>query len=107
MIIDNGLILVFIVILFFISYVIVFTLGLFIGGLYFNRGVSNDRISINRTNKNIAEKNTMNAISIDDSKFVTDIKTDGMEKKYESIAETKSSSEDISNSISKLKNMKR
>ena len=105
--IDNNTILVFLLILFIISYVIVFVLGLFIGGLYLNRGVSNDRISINRSNKNIAEKNTMNAISIDDSKFVTDIKTDGMEKKYESIAETKSSSEDISNSISKLKNMKR
>jgi hypothetical protein len=72
-----------------------------------NRGVSNDRISINRTTKNIAEKNISSAISIDDSKFVTDIKTDGMEKKYSSIAETKTSSEDISGSISKLKNMKR
>jgi hypothetical protein len=72
-----------------------------------HRGVSNDRISINRTTKNIAEKNISSAISIDDSKFVTDIKTDGMEKKYSSIAETKTSSEDISGSISKLKNMKR
>lgn len=105
--IDNNTILVFLSILFIISYVIVFVLGLFIGGLYLNRGVSNDRISINRTNKNIAEKNNTKAISIDDSKFVTDIKTDGMEKKYASIAETKSSSEDISGSISKLKNMKR
>lgn len=105
--IDNNTILVFLSILFIISYVIVFVLGLFIGGLYLNRGVSNDRISINRTNKNIAEKNNTKAISIDDSKFVTDIKTDGMEKKYASIAETKTSSEDISGSISKLKNMKK
>lgn len=43
---------------------------------------------------------------IDSSKFVVNIKTDGMEKKYQSLGETKTSNENISNSISKLKNMK-
>ena len=46
-------------------------------------------------------------ISIDSSKVVTDIKTDNLEKKYESLGEIKKSDEDISQSINKLKNIKR
>lgn len=45
-------------------------------------------------------------ISIDDSTFVSDIKTDNLEKKYEKLGETKTSTENISSSISKLKSMK-
>lgn len=45
-------------------------------------------------------------LEIDSTKFVTDIKTDGMERKYDSLGETKVSGENISDSISKLRNMK-
>lgn len=45
-------------------------------------------------------------IEIDDKKFVGDIKTDTLEKKYDSLGETKTSSENISGAINKLKNMK-
>ena len=45
--------------------------------------------------------------NIDDTKYVVDIKTSGMEKKYESLGEIKKSEEHIGNSINKLKNMKR
>jgi len=46
-------------------------------------------------------------IAIDERKIVTDIKTDGMQKKYEEFGETKTSNEDISGSVNKLKGMKR
>lgn len=45
-------------------------------------------------------------ISIDDTKFVGNIRTEGLEKKYENLGETKNSSENISGAINKLKNMK-
>jgi hypothetical protein len=46
-------------------------------------------------------------ISIDSTKVVTDIKTDNLEKKYESLGEVKHSEDSISGSINKLKNLKR
>lgn len=46
------------------------------------------------------------SISIDDTKFVGNIRTEGLEKKYENLGETKKSSENISGAINKLKNMK-
>lgn len=49
----------------------------------------------------------INKITIDESKYVTDIKTSGMEKKYENLGETKVSEENIESSINKLKNIKR
>jgi hypoxanthine-guanine phosphoribosyltransferase len=45
-------------------------------------------------------------IKIDDKKFVGDIITDKLEKKYDVLGDTKTSSENISGSINKLKNMK-
>lgn len=45
-------------------------------------------------------------IAIDETKYVTEIKTDDLIIKYDSLAETKVSSENISNSVNKLKNMK-
>lgn len=48
-----------------------------------------------------------NDVSIDDKKIVVNIKTDGLEKKYESLGDVKSSDENISESVNKLKNLKR
>ena len=45
-------------------------------------------------------------ISIDDTKIVTKIDIGDLEKKYESLGETKSSQENIQSSVNKLKNMK-
>jgi LAS superfamily LD-carboxypeptidase LdcB len=45
-------------------------------------------------------------IDIDDKKFVTEIKTTGLEKKYQDIAQSTESNENIVSSISKLKSMK-
>lgn len=46
-------------------------------------------------------------IKIDDAKYVTEIRTDGMEKKYDQLGDVKQSAENITNSINKLKNLKR
>lgn len=46
------------------------------------------------------------SISIDDTKFVTDINTANLEKKYSTLGDTTQSSENISQSINKLKNLK-
>lgn len=45
-------------------------------------------------------------IDIDERKVVVAIKTDGLEKKYDSLGDVKQSSDSISSSIDKLKNMK-
>lgn len=45
-------------------------------------------------------------LNIDDTKFVGSINTDNMEKKYNSLGDTKQSQENIANSINKLKNIK-
>jgi hypothetical protein len=45
-------------------------------------------------------------IDIDERKVVVSIKTDGLEKKYDHLGEIKQSSDNISSSIDKLKNMK-
>ena len=89
-----------------ISYIIVFILGLIIGRLWSNVGVYNNS-PISKKPSSFFDKEIKKSISIDDTKFVGDIKTEGLEKKYTSIAETTSGSEDISSSIAKLKNMKK
>lgn len=45
-------------------------------------------------------------VSIDNTKYVTNIKTDNLEKKYNSLGEIKQSQENIENSVNKLKNIK-
>jgi len=58
--------------------------------------------------KDIKEKKDKikNKLIIDESKYVTDIKTSDMEKKYENLGETKKTNENIESSINKLKNLK-
>lgn len=69
-------------------------------------GVSNN-VYGNNKNPNRVTPNKYQTVDIDDSKFVTEINTEGMEKKYIELGDTKESSEDISTSINKLKNLKR
>jgi len=46
-------------------------------------------------------------ISIDEKKVVVNIKTDDLEKKYDSLGTTTKTDENISSSVNKLKNLKR
>jgi hypothetical protein len=86
--------------------VCLFFIGYFIGKQA-NYGVSNSTGLSKPTNFFDNNKEEKTKIVIDDAKFVTEIKTDNLEKKYENLGEVKQSTEDISNSINKLKNMKR
>lgn len=47
-----------------------------------------------------------NKVSIDSTKIVTNINTNGLEKKYTNIGNTKETTENITTSINKLKSMK-
>jgi CRISPR/Cas system-associated protein endoribonuclease Cas2 len=66
--------------------------------------VSDKTIDQNQ-NKNTKNKQ-IEKIEIDVSKVVTKINTDSLEKKYDTLGETKTSQEKIENSVNKLKNMK-
>lgn len=46
-------------------------------------------------------------IAINDKKFITDMKTDGLVKKYDSLGDVKQTTDNIDNSVNKLKNLKR
>lgn len=70
-------------------------------------GVSNTVYDSHKRNNSVTSPNKYQSIDIDESKFVTEINTEGMEKKYIELGDTKESSEDISRSINKLKNLKR
>ena len=98
-------------ILFFSSTLLVIGVCLFLIGYFIgkqsNDGVSNSAINKKPTSFFDDIKKENKIISIDDTKYVVDIQTSGMEKKYESLGDIKQSEENISNSINKLKNMKR
>jgi FlaA1/EpsC-like NDP-sugar epimerase len=89
-------------------------LTLVVGGLGYLLGKINS-ISVSQHNpqsffkKNNTSTNTVEQsnISIDNKKFVTSISTDGMVKKYDALGDTKKSEENISESVNKLKNLKR
>jgi hypothetical protein len=86
--------------------VCLFLIGYFIGKLS-NTGVSNTVVNTKPVSFFDDIKKDKKIVSIDDTKYVVDIQTSGMEKKYESLGDIKKSEENISNSINKLKNMKR
>lgn len=81
---------------------IIFLIGYIIGKISSINGVSITK----GNNKNIDKESGFVPNNIDDTKFVVKIKTDQLQKKYDELGETKSSQEDITSSISKLKSMK-
>jgi hypothetical protein len=48
-----------------------------------------------------------NSIDIDNTKFVGDINTQGLEKKYNTLGDIQTTQDNISDSVNKLKNLKR
>lgn len=82
-----------------------FIAGYLLGKVGTNIGVFNSEPkpqSFFKDNLNKTKKN----ISIDEKKYVVQINTDNLEKKYETLGETKTSNDNISSSVNKLKNMK-
>jgi hypothetical protein len=84
-----------------------FFIGIFIGFLIGQRSGYSINESIDyRTNRYSNAKQKINKPQIDETKFVTRIDTDNLEKKYKDIGQTKESTENIESSISKLKSLK-
>lgn len=98
----NNIIIIILVILNFFAFI----LGLLCGKILLNNSQTNtgSQSFFKQQKQSNAEKNS---ISIDESKYVIDIKTTDLEKKYDSLGETKQSTEQISSSINKLKNLKK
>jgi hypothetical protein len=65
-----------------------------------------DYIYSPRNKKHNAITPSITSIQINEEKFVTDIKTDNLEKKFESLGDTQKTEDNISSAINKLKNMK-
>jgi len=84
---------------------------LFLIGYFYGKhqaaGVSNIIKPTNFFESVKSQENKVGKITIDEAKFVTEIKTDHLEKKYDSLGDIKKSEENINRSIDKLKNMKR
>ena len=74
-----------------------------IGVLYNDQSTTsvNDKVIKN----NIAKQKPL--IKIDETKFVTEIDTNSMEKKFDNLGDIKTSTDNVSESINKLKNLKR
>lgn len=83
-----------------------FLIGYFVGKRSGN-GVYNTAINKPSSFFDSVKEEKRTKVVINDTKFVTEIKTDGMEKKYEALGEIKQSTDNITDSINKLKNLKR
>lgn len=98
----NNIYIIIIVILIILN-VLSFILGLTLGKLSSISGVT---INKPKSFLKSSNDNVPASVYIDDKIYVTDIKTDGMVKKYEDLGEIKQSTENISSSVNKLKQMK-
>lgn len=92
-----------------ILYPIVFIVGYILGKIHQPNGVynhSNQIVASKYNQQNNTNQKTIPIVAIDDRKLVVDIKTDSLEKKYDSLGDIQTSNESISSSVNKLKNMK-
>lgn len=107
---DESYLLILVVICVFFLLLVAGVLLFLIGYLYGrsqNSGVYHNKpISFFDQNKETTKQISPN-IEIDEGKFVTNINTDNLSKKYDSLGDVKESSESIEGSVNKLKNLKR
>jgi MFS superfamily sulfate permease-like transporter len=97
---NEQLFIIILVILNFFSFV----LGFIVGKIWSISGVIN---SVEKPKSFLKESKTNQlSANIDERIIITDIKTDNMVKKYDTLGETKQSTENISSSVNKLKQMK-
>jgi hypothetical protein len=81
-----------------------FGLGYLYGKLY---SIVSPTINSNQPKSFFDKQTPQQKIEIDDKKYVGNIKTDGIEKKYVSLGETTKSDDNIVSSVDKLKNLKK
>lgn len=94
--------------LFILLNVVFFCLGYIIGRLQHSQPkVESQPNSFFQKNKQSNPVEQNKKITIDETKYVVDIKTSDLEKKYDTLGDTKISNENIESSINKLKNIKR
>jgi len=90
-----------VVVILILTHIIFFFMGYVLAKIGQNNGVFNTR-----PKSFFDQQHNDTKVSIDDKKYVVNISTDGLEKKYAQLGETKESSEKIDSAINKLKNMK-
>ena len=89
------------------SYILVFALGAGLGYIFIPRDSQIDFAAPTSFLKSQGKpKPKNNSIEIDDTKVVLKVDTDGLEKKFDKIADSKKVKSDISSSVNKLKSMK-
>jgi len=90
--------------------VVLFThMALFIGGIWVGKNLLSGNEIVSKPKsflKTQGKPESNQEISIDDTKVVLKIDTDGMQKKFTDLGKTKKSENDIGSAINKLKNMK-
>lgn len=95
----NDLLYLILLLLIIVSYFAIFAMGFFICKMMSGAGVLSDRSSYDNKNNN-------KKLSIDDRKVVLGVSTEGLDKKYEKLGDTKQSDDNISSSVNKLKSLK-
>lgn len=85
--------------------IIIGLIGYIIGKIQYSNGVSYTKPQsfFNRKGDGVMDSN----LSIDEKKVVLEIKTDNLERKYETLGDIKKTDDNITESVSKLKNLKR
>jgi len=83
--------------------ILFFSLGYLYGKI---RPLDSSLVNINQPKSFFEQQKTQNKIEIDEKKYVGNIKTDGIEKKYVSLGDTTKSDDNIVSSVDKLKNLK-
>jgi len=85
--------------------IIIGLLGYLIGKLSNNYPI-NSQSFLQRNYSTDSKRGSFSGVSIDEKKVVTSINTSGLEKKYDTLGDTKNSDENISTSVNKLKTLK-
>lgn len=86
--------------------IVIVIIHTFLIGYILGKKIENSTTNVNPVLRHKNKFATDNNVKIDDTKFVTDIRTDTLEKKYDSLGDVKSTAENISDSVNKLKNLK-
>lgn len=96
-----------VIILFLIALLAIGACFFLIGYLYGSKSAGGVYINSDKGFCTKQENKKVTSIAIDDKKIVTKINTDNLEKKYDSLGDKKESKENITESINKLKNLKK
>ena len=95
----------YIILLLVLFNIVFFILGYILGKFYNTTNIIEKPNSFLKNN-NVNDSRTK-IVDIDEKKMVVPIKTQGLEKKYNTLGDISTTSDNISDSVNKLKNLKR